>query len=93
MRFSTAAALVTRLEEAQKQYRAVLVLCDLEGRTRKEVARQFGVPEGTVAGRLVRARAMLANRLTERGVTLSVGALAAVLSQDIVGMRNFHLAG
>ena len=29
-------------------YRAVLVLCDLEGRTRKEVARQLGVPEGSV---------------------------------------------
>jgi RNA polymerase sigma factor (sigma-70 family) len=33
-------------------YRGVIVLCDLEGKTRKEVARQLGVPEGTVAGRL-----------------------------------------
>src|SRR5207237_1342609 len=65
-------------------YRAVIVLCDLEGRTRKEVARQLGVPEGTVAGRLARARAMLAKRLTERGVALSGGALAAVLSQQAV---------
>src|SRR4029077_3963136 len=65
-------------------YRAVVVLCDLEGRTRKEVARQLGVPEGTVAGRLARARAMLAKRLTERGVTLSGGVLAAVLTQPAV---------
>ncbi|MFO0841537.1 MAG: sigma-70 family RNA polymerase sigma factor [Gemmataceae bacterium] len=64
-------------------YRAVLVLCDLEGRTRKEVARQLGVPEGTVAGRLSRARAMLAKRLTERGVTLSGGSLAVVLAQKV----------
>jgi RNA polymerase sigma factor (sigma-70 family) len=64
-------------------YRAVLVLCDLEGRTRKEVARQLGVPEGTVAGRLARARAMLAKRLTERGLTLSGGALAAVLARNV----------
>jgi RNA polymerase sigma factor (sigma-70 family) len=64
-------------------YRAVLVLCDLQGRTRKEVARQLGVPEGTVAGRLARARAMLARRLTQRGVTLSGGALAAVLAQNV----------
>ena len=65
-------------------YRTVVVLCDLEGRTRKEVARQLGVPEGTVAGRLARARAMLAKRLTQRGVTLSGGALAAVLAEQAV---------
>jgi RNA polymerase sigma factor (sigma-70 family) len=63
-------------------YRAVLVLCELEGRTRKEVARQLGVPEGTVAGRLARARALLAKRLTARGVTLSAGALAAALGHN-----------
>src|SRR5262245_1134642 len=63
-------------------YRVVIVLCDLEGKTRKEVADQLGVPEGTVAGRLARARVILAKRLTQRGVTLSGGALAAVLSQN-----------
>jgi RNA polymerase sigma factor (sigma-70 family) len=71
------------LSRLPDNYRAVLVLCDLEGRTRKEVARQLGVPEGTVAGRLSRARAMLAKRLTERGVTLSGGALAAVLAHKV----------
>ena len=64
-------------------YRTVIVLCELEGLTRKEVARRLGVPEGTVAGRLVRARTMLAKRLTQRGVTLSIGVLAAVLSQNM----------
>jgi RNA polymerase sigma factor (sigma-70 family) len=54
-------------------YRAVIVLCDLEGRTRKEVASHLGMPEGTVAARMARARAMLAKRLTQRGVTLSGG--------------------
>ena len=68
-------------------YRAVIVLCDLEGRTRKEVARQLGVPEGTVAGRLSRARALLARRLTRRGVALSTGALAAVLVQNAASAR------
>jgi hypothetical protein len=71
------------LSRLPDNYRAVLVLCDLEGRTRKEVARQLGVPEGTVAGRLSRARALLAKRLTERGVTLSGGALAAVLAHKV----------
>jgi RNA polymerase sigma factor (sigma-70 family) len=71
------------LSRLPDNYRSVIVLCDLEGRTRREVARQLGVPEGTVAGRLARARAMLAKRLTERGVTLSGGALAAVLEQNV----------
>jgi RNA polymerase sigma factor (sigma-70 family) len=71
------------LSRLPDNYRVVIVLCDLEDRTRKEVARQLGVPEGTVAGRLVRARAMLAKRLTQRGVVLSGGALAAMLSQNV----------
>jgi RNA polymerase sigma factor (sigma-70 family) len=73
------------LSRLPDNYRAVIVLCDLESLTRKMVARQLGVPEGTVAGRLARARAraMLAKRLTTRGVTLTGGALVAVLSQKV----------
>jgi hypothetical protein len=69
------------LSRLPDKYRAVVVLCDLEGKGRKEVARQLGCPAGTVAGRLARARAMLAKRLIRRGVTLSSAALAVVLSQ------------
>ena len=70
------------LSRLPDNYRAVIVLCDLEGRTRKDVAHQLGCPEGTVAGRLARARAMLAKRLAQRGVTVSGGVLAAVLAQN-----------
>jgi RNA polymerase sigma factor (sigma-70 family) len=44
---------LSRLPDA---YREVIVLSDLEGKDRKEVARQLGVPEGTVGSRLARAR-------------------------------------
>src|SRR5262245_8041779 len=67
------------LTRLPNRYRAVVVLCDLEGKTRKEAARQLGVPAGTVAGWLARARAMLATRLARRGVTLTGGSLAALL--------------
>ncbi len=63
-------------------YRAVIVLCDLEGRTRREVASHLGIPEGTVAARVARGRTMLAKRLAQRGVSLTGGALAAVLAQE-----------
>src|SRR5438094_3671828 len=44
-------------------YRVIIVLCDLEGKTRKEAARHLGLPEGTVGSRLARARVFLAKRL------------------------------
>jgi RNA polymerase sigma factor (sigma-70 family) len=71
------------LSRLPDKYRVAIVLCDLEEKPRKEVARQLGVPEGTVAGRLARARVMLAKRLAQRGVALSGGALAVVLSQNV----------
>jgi RNA polymerase sigma factor (sigma-70 family) len=63
-------------------YRVAIVLCDLEGKTRKEAARQLGVPEGTLAARLARGRVMLAKRLARHGLAVSGGSLAALLAQN-----------
>ncbi len=71
------------LSRLPDNYRVAIVLCDLEGKTRKEAAHQLGCPEGTVAGRLARARAMLAKRLAQRGVVLSGGALAVLVSRNV----------
>src|SRR5260370_12397599 len=64
-----------------EKYRVIIVLCDLEGRTRKEAAHCLGVPEGTVAGRQARARAMLAKGLARPRFAFSVGSCSAPLSQ------------
>src|SRR5262249_24499612 len=74
------AILDTELSRLPARYRAVIVLCNLEGRTQKEAAQYLGCPEGTVAGQLARGRAMLARRLRRHGLGVSGAALAAVLS-------------
>jgi RNA polymerase sigma factor (sigma-70 family) len=68
------------LSRLPENYRVAIVLCDLEGMTRKEAAAQLGWPEGSLSSRLARARAMLARRLTRRGVVLGGGTLAGLLA-------------
>jgi RNA polymerase sigma factor (sigma-70 family) len=73
-----------QLARLPDKYRAVVVLCDLQGRTRKEAAQQLGLPEGTIASRQARARGILAKRLTRQGVTLACGVLPAALAGEAV---------
>ena len=61
-------------------YRAAVVLCHLEGRTRAEAARELGWSEGTLSGRLHRALKLLGERLSARGVTAAGAVVLAVLS-------------
>jgi RNA polymerase sigma factor (sigma-70 family) len=70
------------LQQMPEKYRRLIVLCCLEGRPRKEVARQLGLAEGTLSSRLATARQMLARQLGRYGWPLSGGALAAALAQE-----------
>jgi RNA polymerase sigma factor (sigma-70 family) len=68
------------LSHLPDKYRVPVVLCELEGRSRKEVAGMLGVPEGTLSWRLAHAKKMLAKRLSRHGQVISGVALAAVLA-------------
>ena len=73
------------LDRLPRKYAEVLVLCDMEDRTRRDVAALLSVPEGTIASRLARAREMLAVRLSRRGFGVSASVLATTLASDVQG--------
>jgi RNA polymerase sigma factor (sigma-70 family) len=70
------------LKRLPAKYREPIVLCDLEGKTVREAAQQLGWPQGSVASRLARGRALLAGRLRRLGMALSAGTLATLLAHQ-----------
>jgi WD40 repeat protein len=64
------------LKALPDKYRAVIVLCDLEGKSIKEAAQELGCPEGTVGTRRARGRNLLARWLGRRGLALAGGMIA-----------------
>ena len=80
------------LNQLSEKYRAPIVLCDLEGCSRKEAAVRLKTPEGTLSSRLNRARAQLAERLKRHGVTLGSAALAAAISDEALAAVPSGLA-
>lgn len=59
-------------------YRVPLVLCELQGRSRKDAARELGLAEGTLSSRLAKAKKLLAERLEPKGLSaVALGSLFA----------------
>jgi RNA polymerase sigma factor (sigma-70 family) len=70
---------VGRLPE---KYRAPIVLCYFQGQTHEEAARRLRWPVGTVRSRMARARDLLRERLTRRGLALPAGLLGSALAAE-----------
>ena len=65
------------------KYRQPVILCHLQGLTHAEAAHELAWPVGTVSVRLARARKILADRLTRRGITTgSVATVSATLTAE-----------
>src|SRR5262245_38972824 len=71
------------LEQLPERYRVPVILCYLECRTREEAAQQLGLSAGSLHGRLERARGLLRERLSNRGLTLAAVLSAAALGESV----------
>jgi RNA polymerase sigma factor (sigma-70 family) len=65
------------LNKLPAHYREAVLLCELQGLSRKVAGARLGIAEGTLSSRLAMARKKLAKSLAGRGVTLGVLAGAA----------------
>jgi RNA polymerase sigma factor (sigma-70 family) len=90
------AEMVAMLDEEianlSESLRTVVVLCELQGRSRKQAAEQLGISEGTISSRLAAARKKLADRLSKRGMAFSMTAAIAASGRSASAIVPADLA-
>jgi RNA polymerase sigma factor (sigma-70 family) len=64
------------------RFRAALLLCELEGLSRRDASMRLGIAEGTLSSRLARAKVMLRDRLSRRGLFATTAGLTAALVKE-----------
>jgi RNA polymerase sigma factor (sigma-70 family) len=67
--------------ELPEKYRDALVLCYLQGKTQEQAARLLRCPRSSLASRLARARALLQERFTIKGIALPAALVAVLLCE------------
>jgi RNA polymerase sigma factor (sigma-70 family) len=80
------------LSKLADKYRAPLVLCDLQGKTRKEAARHLRIAEGTLSSRLSKARGLLASRLARHGYAVPIASLLLLLGATSMAVPSTILS-
>jgi RNA polymerase sigma factor (sigma-70 family) len=76
------ALLHQELSRLPEKYRAAIILCDLQAKTRREAAQLLGCAEGSLSSRLARGRALLARRFARHGLLISSALVASALAQE-----------
>jgi Sigma-70, region 4 len=74
------------IDRLPQKDRAAIILCDLEGRSPGDVARELRCSVGRLEQRLVTARARLQARMAARGCTIPGGRGVTELSRDAESM-------
>jgi RNA polymerase sigma factor (sigma-70 family) len=75
------------------RYRVPLVMCELQGVSRRDAARQLGLAEGTLSSRLARGRKLLRERLARRGVVPATAGLAVIVPPGLTASTARSAAG
>jgi RNA polymerase sigma factor (sigma-70 family) len=70
------------LNDLPEHYRVAVILCELQGWSRKAAANRLGIVEGTLSSRLAKARQLLARRLARHAPAAPVAVVGGLLTQS-----------